>query len=117
MKMLMNVNAPSNTPKGVLGVGSRIGRVTLTFAQGGAAKFIMQGLEVETLDGKHLGDISTAGTQWADAKTALLDGTAVWKTTKGNLGASSSKIVATVECHQVVAPNAKPTCTVLPEPQ
>ena len=116
MQVLENVNAPSNTPAGLLGVGSRIARITLTTAQGGTAHFISEGLDAQTLAGKHLGDIGTAGTAWADVRTALLDGTSVWNTTNGAHGSSSSKIVATVECKQVVSPSAKPTCTVTPEP-
>ena len=115
MHVLQNVNAPSNTPKGILGVGSRIGRVTLTTAQGGMAHFISEGLEVATLDGKKLGDLGAAATPWADVRDALLDGASIWSTTNGAHGASSSKIVATVECRQVVSPTAKPTCTVTPE--
>lgn len=115
MTMLRGVDAPSSTPPGMLGVGSRIARVTLTTAQGGMAHFISQGLSVDALDGKHLGDVTTAGVAWADLRTALLDGAAVWTTTNGAHGASSSKIVATVECSQVVAPSAKPSCTVTPE--
>jgi hypothetical protein len=117
MHLLMAVDAPSNTPPGLLGVGSRIGKVTLTYAQGGIAKFISENMEVSTLAGKELGDIAKANTPWADVRTALLDGTAVWKTTNGQHGASSSTIVATVECKQVVAPSAKPSCTVMPDPQ
>ena len=116
MQVLENVDAPSNTPAGLLGVGSRIARITLTTAQGGTAHFISEGLEAETLAGKHLGDLGTAGTAWADVRSALLDGTSVWQTTNGAHGSSSSKIVATVECKQVVSPSAKPTCTVTPEP-
>jgi hypothetical protein len=116
MQVLQNVNAPSNTPAGLLGVGSRIARVTLTTAQGGTAHFISEGLSAETLAGKHLGDVGTAATAWADVRSALLDGASIWSTTNGAHGSSSSKMVATVECKQVVAPHAKPTCTVTPEP-
>jgi hypothetical protein len=116
MQVLENVDAPSNTPAGLLGVGSRIARVTLTTAQGGTAHFISEGLTAATLAGKHLGDLGTAATPWADVRTALVDGTSIWQTTNGAHGSSSSKIVATIECKQVVAPGAKPACTVTPEP-
>lgn len=144
MDALQKANAPSNTPAGLLGVGSRIARIQLTTAQGGMAHFISQGGELSTVDGadlssvspitlsaadsealmqvlatlagKHLGDLGTAAPPWADVRTALLDGTSIWQTTNGAHGSSSSKIVATVECKRVVAPGAKPTCTVTPEP-
>jgi hypothetical protein len=115
MTVLENVDAPSNTPPGLLGVGSRIARVTLTTASGGMAHFISEGLQVDTLAGKSLGDLGDAATPWADIRTALLDGASIWSTKNGTHGASSSKIVATVECKQVVSPSAKPTCTVTPE--
>ncbi len=116
MQVLENVDAPSNTPPGLVGVGSRIARVTLTTAQGGMAHFISEGLSAESLAGKHLGDLGTAATPWGDVRAGLLDGASIWTTTNGAHGASSSKIVATVECKQVVSPSAKPTCTVTPEP-
>jgi hypothetical protein len=115
MAVLQNVNAPSNTPPGMLGVGSRSARLQLDTAQGGMAHFISEGLTVSTLEGKKLGDLGAAKQPWGAVRDALLDGAATWKTTNGAHGASSSRIIATVECRQVVAPSAKPSCTVTPE--
>jgi hypothetical protein len=115
MNALMKANAPSDIPAGMLGVGGRVARFTLTTAQGGMAHFISEGLSVATLDGKQLADLGSLATAWADAEGALLDGGSVWKTVNGDHGATLSTIVATVECRQVVAPSAKPTCTVMPE--
>src|SRR5689334_6123216 len=55
MDALQKVNAPSNTPAGNLGVGSRIARLELTTAQGGMAHFISQGGEFSSIDGADLG--------------------------------------------------------------
>jgi hypothetical protein len=115
MAALENTQAPSNTAPGLLGVSSRIARVTMTFAQGGIAHYVREGLTVDTLDGKNLGDLGSAGVDWAALKTALLNGGSTWATTPGANGASSSKTVAMVQCSRVVAPNAKPNCTVTPE--
>ena len=116
MSALQNVKAPSSVPQGMLGVGGRTARITLTTAQGGMAHFISESATLETLDGKHLGDLGNAGVQWSTLRDAILDGTATWTTTQGAHGSSSSTIKATIDCKQVVAPSAKPTCTVMPEP-
>jgi hypothetical protein len=112
MTVLKDADAPSNTPKGMLGVGSRIAKIELTTAQGGMAKFISQGGTVSTTDGTHLADIVTLSQPWSAVRDALLDAGGTWTTKDGAHGSSSSTMDATVECKQVVAPNAKPTCTV-----
>jgi len=116
MKVLMAANAPSNTPTGMLGVGSRIGKIEIDTAQGGMAHFISQGGTVSTTAGKKLADLVTLGQAWSDVRDAVLAGGGVFATKDGAHGATSSKMTATVECSQVVAPKAKPTCTVTPEP-
>ncbi len=112
MKILEAANAPSDIPKGNLGASGRAAKLQITTAQGGMAHFISQGGEVDALDGKKLADLVTLGEPWSAVRDAVLNGGGVFKTTSGDHGASSSVMTASVSCHQVVAPNAKPTCTI-----
>jgi hypothetical protein len=112
MQVLVAAHAPSTDPAGTLGVDDLAASFELTFAQGGIAHFISQGGTISTLDGKKLGDVVDFGVAWQSIETALLDGGATAKTTQGQHGASSSTTTATVQCHRVVAPQARATCTV-----
>lgn len=116
MHALMSVDAPSNTPPGLLGVGSRIAHVELKMVNGGMAKFMSHAVSITTVDGKELGDIASADTDWNDFVGALLDGGGVWNVAHGDHGSSTSTMAAEIECKQVVSPSAKPNCTVTPLP-
>ncbi len=114
MATLRAAKAPSNTPAGVLGVGSAIGEIEVTTAQGGMAHFISQGGTVSTVAGKKLADLVTLGEAWSDVRDAVVNGGGAFTVTPGTHGASSSKMKASVLCTQVVSPSAKPSCTVTP---
>jgi hypothetical protein len=114
MTVLRAAKAPSNTPAGVLGVGSAIGEIEVTTAQGGMAHFISQGGTVKKIDGTKLADLVTLGQAWSDVRDAVVNGGGAFTVTQGDHGASSSIMKANVTCTQVVAPSAKPSCTVTP---
>jgi hypothetical protein len=111
---LAKANAPSNTPPHMLGMSSHIARIGLQTAQGGIAHFISESGSLSTVDGDDLGDLVTLGLSWSDLRDALVAGGAKMVTVQGDHGASSSSLLATVECKQVVSPSAQPTCTVTP---
>jgi hypothetical protein len=112
MSALEQAKAPSNTPAGLLGVGSRIARIEVDTAQGGIAHFISENAHISTTDGKELASLGDLEVAWKSLADALLDGGLSWTTTQGEHGSSSSKMSATVECRQVVSPSAKPSCTI-----
>lgn len=110
--VLTKANAPSNQAPMTTGVGSHIARISLGTAQGGMAHFISQSGSVSTVDGDDLGSLADLGIAWAPVRDALLADGAKFTTIPGANGGSSSSLVATVECKQVISPSAKPTCSV-----
>src|ERR1700761_2080579 len=55
---LSKANAPSNEAPDVLGVSSRVARITLTSSAGGMAKNIIEFGTVSTVAGDELGDLA-----------------------------------------------------------
>jgi hypothetical protein len=111
--VLMKAKAPATNP-GITGVGAHAARILLTTAQGGMAHFISQGGSVSTLSGEPLANVTELGIAWSSISDALTAGGAKFTTIQGAHGASSSKMLAKVDCSQIVVPGSRPTCNVAP---
>lgn len=111
-KLLGAANAPSNTPAGMVGSGSRIAILDLSTQRGDLSPLFNEYGTVSTVAGKKLGEVEKLGVAWASVETALLDAGLSWSVNDAPAGSVSRSLTAKVVCTRAVTPTAKPSCSV-----